>query len=157
MTYIFGPGGNLSPKGPLKGLLVPFKGKGEVRAALFHAEAAEGLLLEAMIELKLHFDRCLPPPRPARLVLHRTARTTTLRWRLRSARRLKCDFVELDVDAGRAILENFPKEWRKRIVTYHSKALVLNAAYSVYRQQRDILRRHLTKLEAFERARANFR
>ena len=157
MTYFLGPGGNLSPKGPLKGLLVPFKGKGEVRAALFHAEAAEGLLLGAMIELKLHSNRCLPPPCPARLVLHRTGRTTTLRWRLRSAKRLESDFVNLDVDAGRAILESFSKEWRKRIFAYHSKALVLNAAYSVYRQQRDILRRHLTKLEAFERARANFR
>ena len=157
MTDFFGPGGNLSPKGPLKGLLVPFKGKGEVRAALFHAEAAEGLLLGAMIKLKLHFNRCLPPPCPARLVLHRTARTTTLRWRLRSAKRLASDFVDLDVDAGRAILESFPKEWRKRIFAYHSKALVLNAAYSVYRQQRDILKRHLTKLEMLESTRAHFR
>ena len=157
MTYFLGPGGNLSPKGPLKGLLVPFKGKGEVRAALFHAEAAEGLLLGAMIELKLHSNRCLPPPCPARLVLHRTGRTTTLRWRLRSAKRLESDFVNLDVDAGRAILESFSKEWRKRIFAYHSKALVLNAAYSVYRQQRDILRRHLMKLEMLESTRAHFR
>lgn len=159
MSRFSGPGGNLSAKGPLKGLLVPFKGKGEVRAALVHAEAAEGLMLEAMIALKRHFDRSLPPPHPARLVLHRTARTTTLRWRLRSARRAGCDFVELDVDAvrGREILESLPKERRKRILAYQSKALVLNAGYAVYRQQRDILRRHLAKLKALERSRAHFR
>jgi len=159
MTLFLGPGGNLSPKGPLKGLLVPFKGKGAVRGELLRAEVAEGLLLQALMELKRRFDRSLPPPQPARLVVHRTARTAALRWRLRSARQGGGDFIELDFDnaRGRQVLECFPKAWRKRIFAYQTKAFVLNAAYAVYRQRRDILRRHLKKLETLERARAHFR
>ena len=150
-------GGNLSFNDPLRGLLAPFRHEANIAGSLRRAEAAETVLLAALIELQNRFDLRFPAPQPARLVFHRTARTAALRWRHFAARKSGRDFFKLDLESetGREVLMALPTTRRARFLVFESRALVLNAAYAVHRQQRDVLASQLKKLRLLEAVRAH--
>lgn len=145
--------GNLSRGDPLRALLESFRSQRDIEASLRRAEAAEAMLLEAMIELKQRFERSFPAAQPARLVLHRTGRSAALRWRLPDARKRRHDFFKLDMssETGREVLKVLPPSRRARFLAYQSRALALNAAYAVHRGQRDVLASYLEKSQSLER------
>lgn len=158
MPFSRRPGGNLSRGDPLRALLESFRSERDLEASLRRAEAAEAMLLEAMIELKRRFKRSFPAAQPARLELHRTGRSAALRWRLPSARKRCHDFFTLDMNSeiGREVLEVLSPSRRARFLAYQSRALALNAAYAVHRGQRDVLASYREKSQSLERTQDYF-
>lgn len=103
-------------RGSLKGLLLPFKGKGELRKTRNQAEQEWRAVCEEGERMVAEFKAAFVKGRtflPLGLCVHRAARRDYLRWRLQAAAGHGQRYVDLSTDEGRQQLAAMSPSVRK--------------------------------------------
>jgi len=131
----------------IKGLLLPFKGKGELHQRIDKLSGECGTLQQQMKNLCIQFKTTFHATTPVHLALRNIRGCLYLEWRIKGCRGQGQSFIDLfGKDQGKQILAGLSTSVLPVYLDHERQRLELSLAYRLRFHELRMLRGHLTGL-----------